>query len=94
VIEESGRSLLPVYSDIFRLKNNFSEESLIAWHWVVSNQWTSQNSLQSDLGIQGFDEYGATWEGWNGPSVDLQDAFNEDALSLTRNNIDDRRKQL
>jgi hypothetical protein len=92
VIEESGRSLLPVYSDIFRLKNNFSEESLIAWHWVVSNQWTSQNSLQSDLGIQGFDEYGATWGGWNGPSVDLQDAFNEDALSLTRNNIDDRRK--
>lgn len=92
VIDESGRKLLTKYSDIFRLKNNFSEESLIAWHWVVSNQWTSQNTLQSDLGIQGFDEYGATWGGWNGPSVDLQDAFNEDALNLTRNNIDDRRK--
>ena len=60
VIDESGRKLLTKYSDIFRLKNNFSEESLIAWHWVVSNQWTSQNTLQSDLGIQGFDEYGAT----------------------------------
>jgi hypothetical protein len=92
VIEESGRNLLPKYSDIFRLKNNFSEESLIAWHWVVSNQWTSQNTLQSDLGIQGFDEYGATWGGYNGPSVDLQDAFSENALSLTRNNVDDRRK--
>jgi hypothetical protein len=92
VIDESGRKLLTKYSDIFRLKNNFSEESLIAWHWVVSNQWTSQNTLQSDLGIQGFDEYGATWGGWNGPSVDLQDAFNEDALNLSRNNIDDRRK--
>ncbi len=92
VIEESGRNLLPAYSDIFRLKNNFSEESLLAWHWVVSNQWTSQNTLQSDLGIVGFDEYGATWGGYNGPSVDLQDAFGENALSLTRNNVDARRK--
>jgi len=92
VIDESGRSLLPVYSDIFRLKNNFSEESLLAWHWVISNNWTSQNTLQSDLGIIGFDEYGATWGGYNGPSVDLQQAFGENALKLTRNNIDIRRK--
>lgn len=92
VIDESGRSLLPVYADIFRLKNNFSEESLLAWHWVVSNQWTSQNTLQSDLGITGFDEYGATWGGYAGPSVDLQQAFGENALSLTRNNVDARRK--
>jgi len=92
VIDESGRTLMPVYSDIFRLKNNFSQESLLAWHWVVSNKWTSQNTLQSDLGINGIDEYGATWGGWNGPSVDLQDAFGENALSLTRNNVDDRRK--
>ena len=92
VIDESGRNLLPVYSDIFRLKNNYSEESLLAWHWVVSNQWTSQNTLQSDLGIQGIDEYGASWGGYRGPSVDLQDAFGENALSLTRNNVDARRK--
>lgn len=92
VIDESGRNLLPVYSDVFRLKNNYSEESLLAWHWVVSNQWTSQNTLQSDLGIQGIDEYGATWGGYGGPSVDLQDAFGENALSLSRNNVDDRRK--
>ena len=92
VVDESGRTLMPVYSDIFRLKNNFSQESLLAWHWVVSNQWTSQNSLQSDLGINGIDEYGATWGGWNGPSVDLQDAFGENALSLSRNDVDSRRK--
>ncbi|HNX12758.1 MAG TPA: RagB/SusD family nutrient uptake outer membrane protein [Paludibacteraceae bacterium] len=92
VIDESGRSLLPVYSDVFRLKNNFSEESLLAWHWVVSNNWTSQNTLQSDLGIVGFDEYGATWGGYAGPSVDLQQAFGENALNLTRNNNDARRK--
>lgn len=92
VIDESGRNLLPVYSDIFRLQNNYSEESLLAWHWVVSNQWTSQNTLQSDLGIQGIDEYGATWGGYSGPSVDLQDAFGENALSFARNNVDARRK--
>ena len=92
VIEESGRNLLPVYSDIFKLKNNYNEECLLSWHWVVSNQWTSQNSLQSDLGILGIDEYGATWGGYGGPSVDLQDAFGENALSFTRNNVDVRRK--
>lgn len=92
VINESGRTLMPVYSDIFRLANNFNEESLLAWHWVVSNSWTSQNTLQSDLGILGFDEYGASWGGYAGPSVDLQDAFGENALSLSRNNVDARRK--
>lgn len=92
VIEESGRELLPEYSDIFRLANNKSEESLIAWHWIVSNIWTSQNSLQSDLGMSSFDEYGSSWGDWNGPSVDLQDAFGENALSLTRRNNDKRRK--
>src|SRR5690606_40620666 len=84
VIDESGRSLLPVYSEIFRLKNNFSSESLLAWHWVVSNTWTSQNTLQSDLALQGFSEFGDTWGDWNGPSVDLQQAFGENALLTDR----------
>ncbi len=92
VIDESGRELMKNYSDIFRLKNNVSSESLLAWRWIVSNIWTSQNTLQSDLGITGIDEYGATWGGYGGPSVDLQDAFGESALSLTRNNHDDRRQ--
>ncbi|MCA5005160.1 RagB/SusD family nutrient uptake outer membrane protein [Sphingobacterium bovistauri] len=92
VIDESGRTLLPVYSDIFRLKNNFSSESLLAWHWVVSNNWTSQNTLQSDLALTGFSEFGDSWGDWNGPSADLQEAFGETPLSLTRNNTDRRRK--
>lgn len=92
VIEESGRVLTPVYSDIFRLENNFSGESLLAWHWVSSEVWTSQNTLQSDLALTGFSEFGDTWGDWGGPSVDLQDDFNESALSLTRNNVDVRRK--
>ena len=92
VIDESGRILTPVYSDIFRLENNFSSESLLAWHWVSSEVWTSQNTLQSDLALTGFSEFGDTWGDWGGPSVDLQDDFNENALSLTRNNVDVRRK--
>lgn len=77
VIDNSGRSLLSNYSDVFRLANNKSEESLIAWRWSCEgNVWTSQNTLQSDLGIEGFDEFGDCWGGWSGMSVDLQEAFN------------------
>ncbi len=93
VIDESGRELEPVYSDIFRLENNFTQESLLAWHWASSNDpWTQQNTLQSDLAMTNFSEFGDTWGGSNGPSVDLQDAFGESALSLTRKNEDKRRK--
>ncbi len=93
VIDESGRQLFPVYSDIFRLQNDLSEESLLAWHWECGRDpWTQQNSLQSDLALTGFSEMGDTWGGYAGPSVDLQDAFGEDALSLDRNNKDKRRK--
>lgn len=93
VINESGRELEPVYSDIFRLANNFSKESLLAWHWNGSREpWTQQNTLQSDLALTNFSEFGDTWGGYNGPSVDLQEAFGENALSQTRNNKDKRRK--
>lgn len=93
VIDDSGRELTPVFSDIFRLKNNLSSESLLAWHWKSGRDpWTQQNSLQSDLALTGFSEFGDTWGGYNGPSVDLQEAFGESALSLTRKNQDTRRK--
>lgn len=93
VIDESGRELVPVFSDIFRLQNNFSSESLLAWHWRGDGDpWTQQNTLQSDLALTGFTEFGDSWGGYAGPSVDLQDAFGEDALSLDRVNRDTRRK--
>ncbi len=92
VMDESGRSLLPVYSDNFRLANNFNEESLIAWHWTIGNQWTCQNSEQSDLALAGFSEFADSWGTWVGITIDLENAFGEDASSLTRNNSDDRRK--
>jgi starch-binding outer membrane protein, SusD/RagB family len=92
VIENSGRKLEANYADIFRGDHNLCGEALISWAWTVGAQWTSQNTLQSDLAIQGFDEFGDTWGGWNGPSVDLQDAFGENALSQNRMNVDVRRK--
>jgi hypothetical protein len=75
VINNSGRALLATYSDIFRGSNNASDESLFAWRWTVGAQWTSQNTLQSDLAPQGFDENGDNWGGWGGPSLDLIEAY-------------------
>ena len=102
VIENSGRQLLEVYSDVFRMQNNKNLEALISWHWDASaSPWTAQNSFQSDLGMNGFDEFGDVWGQWNGPSVALQDQFTD--LSNTdgalasmdpalRSDVDPRRK--
>ena len=94
VIQNSGRKLMENYADIFRGSNNFSDESLIAWRWTVGAQWTCQNTLQSDLMPQGFDENGDCWGGWGGPSADLEDAFGYDVKENPNNriNTDDRRQ--
>ena len=94
VMENSGRSLEANYADVFKLEGNKSPENMIAWRWVVSSQWTSQNTFQSDLGMTGIDEYGDVWGEWNGPSVDLQDAFGYNILDdpSTRPDVDTRRK--
>ena len=95
VIEHSGRSLMPSYSDVFRLVNNKNVECLISWHWYPTRDpWTAQNTLQSDLAMVGFDEFGDTWGGYDGPSVDLQDAFGVNVLESpsNRTNTDTRRK--
>lgn len=75
VKDKSGRKLMENYEDIFRGSNNISDESLIAWRWTVGSHWTCQNTLQSDLAIEGFDEFGDVWGGWGGPSADLMNAF-------------------
>ena len=97
VIDNSGRSLLSNYSDVFRLANNKNEECLFSWHWTAEgSMWTSQNTLQSDLAIDGFDEFGDCWGGWNGISVDLQEAFGVKLLEQVPdswiNGTDSRRK--
>ena len=85
VIDNSGRSLMENYGDVWKLTSNLSSESLIAWRWTVGSQWTSQNTLQSDLAQEGMDEFGDCWGGWNGLSVDLQQAF---GINLLENQPD------
>ncbi len=84
VILNSGRSLTPEYSDIFRLApavHNATGEHLIAWQWeCTSGRWTAQNTLQSDLCFEGFSEFGDLWGGWGGPSYDLALAFGADPV--------------
>lgn len=95
VIDNSGRKLLKNYSDVFRLENNESEESMIAWRWSSGRDpWTQQNTLQSDLAMVGFDEFGDCWGGYTGPSVDLQYEFGVLATDNPENraDVDTRRK--
>ena len=85
VILNSGRTLTPVYSDIFRLApavHNATGEHLISWQWECSSgRWTAQNTLQSDLCFEGFSEFGDMWGGWGGPSYDLALAFGVDPVA-------------
>ena len=97
VIDNSGRKLEDNYEDIFKLANSKTQEGLIVWRWVASGtNWTRQNSLQSDLAMNGIDDWGATWGGWNGLSVDLQEAFGVKLLEQTpdawKNAVDSRIK--
>ena len=91
VIDNSGRTLMSNYEDIFRLHNNKCSESLIAWQWVSNPNWTSGNGIQSDLAVGGFTEFNDSWGDWTAPSVDLQDAFGVTALSKSRVDRDLRR---
>lgn len=81
VMDNCHINLLDNYQDIFLLSNSFNPECLISWRWTAQGeQWTRQNSLQSDFGLNGIDEQGATWGDWNGVGVDLQLAFGVDLL--------------
>ena len=95
VIEHSGRTLMANYSDVFRLQNALNRECLFSWLWTADTSiWTVQNTLQSDLAMQGFDEFCDCWGGYSGPSVDLQEAFGVSPLDdpATRTDVDERRK--
>lgn len=81
VIDNSGRQLLSDYSQNFQLRYNANSESLISFNWRADiNRWTYQNSLQSDLGMIGFDDMRSTWGDFNGPSLALQEAFGVNLL--------------
>lgn len=98
VIDNSGRSLTPVYSDVFRLSPkvyNATGECLISWLWTAEgSQWTRQNTLQSDLAYAGFGDQADLWGDWEQPSVDLARAFGASAAddpAIRKNEKDSRR---
>lgn len=95
VIDNSGRTLMPDYEDLFKLSGfNTTGECMLGWLWTVSSNWTSQNTLQSDLGLVGFDEFGDLWGDWVVPTIDLMNAFGVDSKDdpALRDNTDTRRK--
>ena len=93
VIKESGASLEPVYSNLFRISTgNRNPENLLSWQWVASSQWCSQNSLQSDLSLNNFTGLADSWGTWRGPTIDLQRLFGDTASNKSRANVDARRK--
>jgi hypothetical protein len=93
VINESGATLEPVYSNLFRISTgNRNPEALLSWQWVASDQWTSQNTEQSDLALSNFTGLADSWGTWAGPTIDLQRLFGDTANSKIRVNSDVRRK--
>jgi len=93
VINRSGAFLEPVYSNLFRISTgNRNPENLMSWQWVASDQWTSQNTEQSDLALNNFTGLADSWGTWVGPTIDLQRLFGDTAVSKVRNNTDARRK--
>lgn len=78
VIDNSGRQLMENYEDIFRASNNKCSESLMAWEWYGSwSPWGVGNQLQPEIAMKNFTDF-LTWGDWNGPSVDLEEAFGID----------------
>lgn len=93
VISESGATLEPVYANLFRISTgNRNPENLLSWQWVASDQWTSQNTEQSDLALNNFTGLADSWGTWVGPTIDLQRLFGDTASSKERVNTDVRRK--
>lgn len=72
VIDNSGASLMPVYEDLFKMKNNNNTESLFSLQWKYDGDWGTQNSVQAFLAygseITGFAD---GWGGDLGASLDM-----------------------
>ena len=97
VINNSGRTLTPKYSDVFRIDPKVFQqtgECLFSWLWQAKvEMWCTQSYMQNDVGLVGFSEEN-NWGDWKGPSIDLQDAFGVSAITnpQLREDNDDRRK--
>jgi len=92
VIDNSGRTLMANYAELFYGENNVNNECFISWRWSGKTSdgggWTAQNSFQNDLALTGFGQWGDNWGHWKGISVDLQEAFGVTALDDPKTRIE------
>ena len=76
VIDNSGKSLMPNYEDLFKTANNNNQETLFALQWKWDANWGGQNSVQAYLAygssITGF---GDGWGGDIGASLHLLEKY-------------------
>lgn len=76
VISQSGLALLSDYGDLFRIEYENSEESLFALQWVSCQEWGTQNTHQAYFApSKAISQTGDGWGGYNGPTIDLQQAY-------------------
>ena len=79
VIENSGRSLVSNYADLFKIDNNNNSESLIALQWI-GGSWGTGNSRQAVFGrnslITGNTE---AWGGWKSATYDFMQNLRNNA---------------
>jgi hypothetical protein len=96
LVVNSSLVLEPTFWNLFRISTgNRNPENLISWHWQAADAWGSQNAMQADLAVQNLTGFGDGWGTWTGPSINLQQLFNEDAMqtgAASRVNDDARRK--
>jgi hypothetical protein len=64
VIDNSGRTLMPNYEDLFKTKFNNNQETLFALQWVYNGAWGTNNSTQAYLAFSSA--ITGTPDGWGG----------------------------
>lgn len=70
VIENSGKSLMPDYADLFKTANNNNQETLFALQWKYDGDWGAQNSVQAFLAYgSSLTGFGDGWGGDIGASL-------------------------
>jgi starch-binding outer membrane protein, SusD/RagB family len=76
VVNNSGLSLMPVYADLFKTKNNNNSESLFALQWLACGTWGTQNTNQAYIACTGkITGVGDGWGGGLGPTIDLENQY-------------------
>lgn len=77
VITKSGFSLYPDLKTMFYPVSNNSEESLLAIQ-AISNGWGTGNGLNQAYARSSAVNLIDGWGGWKGPTLSLQETFNEE----------------